>query len=330
MWKLILIILLILIALIIAIKMEKIHVIGKGEISETSVTSEQNGETSVTSEISETNEQMSSTHKPCAEIPDKFDKSTGSPELSNFLTYLSARFGIKAAEYVKPGEDDATIFSKMRADVKDAYGQSVARYNKAHINKAKGIKRDIPYAKSILDVGTEKIEFLDALSQVFKTKKVRGINIGDGFCHYEEAFGKQNDPRFQLYDGKTIPYPDRHFELVTVFSVVHHIPDDVYENFFKEITRVSSKYIFIKDVDLISENPRRMFQLQHDTFEGGIVEGNKSFLNCGVTLGRAVRELRKNGFIPMNTIKVTDNFNRTYYAAFKRGELLSPSKPLLA
>jgi ubiquinone/menaquinone biosynthesis C-methylase UbiE len=42
-----------------------------------------------------------------------------------------------------------------------------------------------------------------------------------------------------------LPYPDKSFDLVILFSVLLHVPDEQIKKFFSEICRVTDNYIFI-------------------------------------------------------------------------------------
>ncbi len=48
-----------------------------------------------------------------------------------------------------------------------------------------------------------------------------------------------------LYDGVTIPFSDRHFELIYTVDVLHHCPSP--EDALTELARCSNKWILIKD-----------------------------------------------------------------------------------
>ena len=50
---------------------------------------------------------------------------------------------------------------------------------------------------------------------------------------------------FKLYDGKKLPFEDNSFDVVQIVDVLHHV-DDI-EACFKELCRVTKKYLLIKD-----------------------------------------------------------------------------------
>jgi hypothetical protein len=143
---------------------------------------------------------------------------------------------------------------------------------------------------------------------------IQGINIDVGFCHYDERF-KENikDSRFQLYDGKNIPFESNKFDLVTLFSVIHHIPCDEFREVSKEIARVCKGYLYLKDVDLVDEVAKIMFRIQHYVFEGVFLPGNCSYMNWDVTKEITINSLKEAGFKVVH-IKDCHNFNNTYYA----------------
>jgi ubiquinone/menaquinone biosynthesis C-methylase UbiE len=54
----------------------------------------------------------------------------------------------------------------------------------------------------------------------------------------EHALAKYGSPKcsYQLYDGKTIPFPDNQFDIAISFQVIEHVPDDA--NFVAQMHRV--------------------------------------------------------------------------------------------
>lgn len=182
-------------------------------------------------------------------------------------------------------------------------------------------KNNIKTVEHVLDIGTERLEFLDAISSTLHVKhdQVRGINIDTGFCHYDEAFKKNSDdPRFKMYDGKVIPFADRTFDLITLYSVIHHITNENFKDVAKEIARVTKHggFLYFKDVDLKTKTYQILFRIQHYLFEGVMLPGDFSYMNWDVTLDGTIQSLIAAGFEQVDT-KVVNNFNRSYYALLR-------------
>ena len=263
---------------------------------------------------------------------------------SNFMRYCVKRFYL-GGENIKPGDAVKNLLSHASSGKADdnlyLYMRKLRSNNMGYtptvrelqeieeeayidtittkVNELKNtysIMGDIPLSEvSMLDIGTERLEFLDELGKYMKS--VNGINISTGFCHYDESFvDNTKDPRFKLYDGKNIPYPDKSFDLITMYSVIHHISNDDIPIVAKEIARVCKGYLFIKDVDLINEPTKAAFRSQHDLYEGVLMPGDKSFLNDTVTYNSTIEILQSNGFSVISS-NMIPNFNRSYYVLLK-------------
>jgi SAM-dependent methyltransferase len=50
---------------------------------------------------------------------------------------------------------------------------------------------------------------------------------------------------FRLYDGRTLPFPDDSFDLVTLNFVLHHVPDELKIALVREALRVTRAKLFI-------------------------------------------------------------------------------------
>lgn len=167
--------------------------------------------------------------------------------------------------------------------------------------------------KTSLDIGTERMDFLDDLQARFKIESAMGINIDAGFSHYEEDFAANTkDPRFKLYDGLHIPAADSSFDLITIFSVIHHIPPENLPEFTREVYRVCRRYLFIKDVDLSEPAYSTLFRFQHYLYEGVIVPSDSSYMNDRLTSKHLVGLLTKAGFKITKVFK-QNNFINGFY-----------------
>ncbi len=68
-------------------------------------------------------------------------------------------------------------------------------------------------------------------------------------CDFSNSMRKECKIRTNIFpdywDGHKLPYPDKSFDLVILFSVLLHVPDEQIKKFFSEICRVTDNYIFI-------------------------------------------------------------------------------------
>ncbi len=72
--------------------------------------------------------------------------------------------------------------------------------------------------------------------------------------------------QFKHYDGVTLPYCDGSFDVITVFMVLHHIPE--IEPFLKEIVRVLRRngVLIIREHNCTPENVRIFLDVQHGMY----------------------------------------------------------------
>lgn len=215
------------------------------------------------------------------------------------------------------GRSDFDIYMQLRKITNKQSGnleQSKVR-KIGELHSATGLEK----IERVLDIGTESLDFLDSIAKTFPGAEVNGINVSAGFCHYDEKFlENSSDKRFQLYDGKTIPFDDQTFDIVTLFSVIHHIdPENFMNGFAEEITRVSRRWIFIKEVDLSTTSASDTFDIQHETFEGILFPGTPSYRNSNITFDFVESAFAQNGFV-LREKKDWGNFNKTYFALFEK------------
>ena len=92
---------------------------------------------------------------------------------------------------------------------------------------------------SVLDIGCGEGYVLDELAARGVTN-VQGVDIVD--------IRRNKDYPFRVYDGQTLPFPDRSFDLVVLSFVLHHVPNERKTVLIEEALRVSrAKVVIVED-----------------------------------------------------------------------------------
>ena len=92
---------------------------------------------------------------------------------------------------------------------------------------------------SVLDIGCGEGYVLDEL-RARGVANVQGVDIVD--------IRRNKEYPFRLYDGQTLPFPDRSFDLVVLSFVLHHVPNDRKMVLIEEALRVSrAKVVIVED-----------------------------------------------------------------------------------
>jgi SAM-dependent methyltransferase len=90
--------------------------------------------------------------------------------------------------------------------------------------------------RSVLDVGCGAGWVSRELEERFDGE-VWAVDIGD--------YRQTPTPRFALYDGIRLPFPDGRFDLVVFSFVLHHVPDVFKPLLLTEARRVARRRIFV-------------------------------------------------------------------------------------
>jgi ubiquinone/menaquinone biosynthesis C-methylase UbiE len=92
---------------------------------------------------------------------------------------------------------------------------------------------------SVLDIGCGEGYVLDELVDR-GVRDVHGVDIVD--------IRRNKDYPFRLYDGASVPFPDRTFDIVVLSFVLHHVPNERKVALLEEALRVSrAKVVIVED-----------------------------------------------------------------------------------
>lgn len=103
-------------------------------------------------------------------------------------------------------------------------------------NKIKSIIPLLPKDTPILDIGSGNGLAAHLLKE--KGFNIIPLDIHEGHYH--------PDVKPMLYDGKTLPFPDNHFDCGIILTVLHHVEDP--DALLKEIMRVCRSLVIIEDI----------------------------------------------------------------------------------
>jgi len=96
---------------------------------------------------------------------------------------------------------------------------------------------------AVLDVGLGLGYGLNILAA--KAERLAGIDVDAAAVERGKRIfaGHPRVKTIAVYDGNTIPFADKSFDVVTCVEVIEHVPD--YEAFVRELARVARRCVFI-------------------------------------------------------------------------------------
>jgi septum formation topological specificity factor MinE len=219
---------------------------------------------------------------------------------------------------------DAEAYAEMRkifiGELEDSYDRNLDR-------KVEQIQRMLGDSNVIrcLDLGTEHTLFLDKMEMAFGGECF-GINVeGPSYDQFSKEFDEGvKRGKIMLYDGlhlseaiNTTQQEEMTFDLVTILAVLHHIPDDHLPRLAKEIAKVCSRYVVIKDNDLQPSERNQLFsKIQADVYEGQLLRCSPCYTNFEVSKEKVLAAFEQYFEVEKESMK--HNFTGAYWLLLKK------------
>ena len=167
----------------------------------------------------------------------------------------------------------ARPIDKLPSNVPDAvarqrtyYEATADSYDRAHVEREHVLALhllagyiELAGVKSVLDVGAGTGRAMRFLKARFPDLVIKGVEPVEGLRSRGHA---QGIPPEDLIDGEgaNLPFPDRSFDLVCEFAVLHHVGRP--ETVVSEMSRVATKILAISDCNFMGQGPVWLRQIK--------------------------------------------------------------------
>jgi ubiquinone/menaquinone biosynthesis C-methylase UbiE len=172
-------------------------------------------------------------------------------------------------------------------------------------------------------IQTQEKAWLEEFSPFISNSRI--LKIGNGLGHLSERirpFAKElvildiqtypktiNKESVQIYDGHSIPYPDKSFDTSVVIFTLHHIPHST--DYFQEILRVTENRII-----LLEETYTNVFSKIHLYYRDWTVN-KKAQQPCKLYWNSYFSRKRLNRLVTDNNLKEVYRFTKRHKTYFK-------------
>lgn len=156
-----------------------------------------------------------------------------------------------------PNEIIRHISRVKKPHTKEYYVSSQTRKAKMYVTSLAEKKYD-----RYLDIGAGTGHLTKEIANLVQAKKVVGLDVEE-WAEYKD----QDRMDFvKIYDGRTIPYPDNYFDLVSMIFTIHHIPN--HQRIINEAIRVTKKNgtILIVEHDVRNKHDIDIIDFDHKLF----------------------------------------------------------------
>ena len=171
-----------------------------------------------------------------------------------------------------PNIDDETIFARMEERIVPEkipaeewlnmlYGR--AKKRAAELAEFLG-KTTVGPCKRYLDVGSGNNVLTECIGTALKLAptEIFAVDVKDDYFNEQDRVGKCE---FAYFDGKTLGFPDNHFNVVTSMHVLHHVADDDLDELLATLHRVMMPggVLLLREHDLADEINELIVELRH-------------------------------------------------------------------
>lgn len=217
--------------------------------------------------------------------------------------------------------------------VSSARGKGIAQSIKAVLlQKRLPIKELSGESEAYLDIGANDCTITKEVGNIFgySSKQIYGVEVGEeieylGKHDYSVRKKEELGCNYVLYDGRTLPFKDETFNLVTVLMVLHHIKNA--DATVKEIMRVlrPGGIVVIREHNCDSVEMSALIDIEHLVY-GMIKEKEEvseemmdSYVAWYKTIGEWNDIFAKNGFrVYRPVVFGKSNPNGAYYSVFQK------------
>ncbi len=132
-----------------------------------------------------------------------------------------------------------------KKNITSYYIKNRSSFNELYLSETKLLtKLKNKKINKILDFGCATGNLYKVFKKMFKNIEYTGIDIEKEMIkNAVKIFKKDNKVKFILSKKKKLPFKNNYFDFTFCTSVLHHVKE--YKKIIEELTRVSSKYIFI-------------------------------------------------------------------------------------
>jgi len=142
------------------------------------------------------------------------------------------------------------------------YAETASRYDDMHAHEAGDDDAGMPIlfsalrslnVRSLLDVGSATGRGLPRLAEGFSNALICGVEPVEALVRQGISSGVNKGFPLLLASGDALPFPDKSFDAVCEFGILHHVPDPALV--VQEMLRVARKAVVFSDANRFGQGP---------------------------------------------------------------------------